>query len=374
MIYPSLKLMETSNSNIYASDALRRSDFITHISPKLVINSFDMQHGVKFSFGSDHALYNRYTRENYTDIRTSLSPYWQITRSSRIEARLAYDREHDARTAEAASNNIGAEEPVRWGQHGGRLAWQYKPGRAGLETFYQYQLRRHENVASLDNTMRFVNDDRDRTEQQLGAVLGYDVTDQRQVFLSLKTISRDYKRADYLNDTMAYDGPKRDSDAVDLRAGTGIDLTPLFLMTMEAGLYHQQFSDTRLNDVQQAVGRIKATWQVTALTTIDVGAQRDVYETIQPEASAFTQNRMNVQVMHELRRHVLVGVEAATGWHDYAGSTRKDEFWGAGPQIIYKMNKHLAWKTGYLFDTRSSNQIAADYTRHRLFSALEVKF
>lgn len=372
MIHPSAKVMEIFNDNIYATDAIKRSDFITNVSPKITARTLNRNHGFKAEISSDHAFYNRNTRENYTDFKMSLMPYLQVTRASKLDAKIAYEREHDARTAEASSNNIGAEEPVRWNRTIGRLGWQYKPNRTGLNSFVQHAKRRYENVAALNGGPIFINNDRDRNEDEAGIELSHDLTDRNKIFAAMKGINRNYERRDFI--TTAYTGLNRDSKAYDLRVGSNFDLTDLIRINLDGGFYSQNFSDSGFKNIQTFVTSAKATWQITGLTTLDFGAKREVFETIQPDASAFIQNAVTAQLSHELRRNILVGVEAASGTNSYTGGSRKDDFWGIGPNLVYKMNRNIDWKAGYLFDARQSNQPNADYDRQRVFVGMQVKF
>lgn len=374
LLHPSAKVMGQFNDNLYATNAIKRSDFVTYVSPGMTLRSLNERRGLKAELRSEHALHNRYSRENFTDLRMSLAPYLQLSRASRLDARIAYDREHDARTAEASSNNIGAEEPVRWTRITGRLGWEYKPGRTALRTFLQQENRRHENVGSLDGVTRFINDDRDRDETRIGAEISYDLTDQNRLYFRADMFDRDYSKQDFNDLTLKYDGLNRDSRGADLRAGVNIALTPLVRLNANGGYYQQDFSSNGFSTIETLVGDVLATWQVTALTTIDLGASRDVFETNQPDASAFARNKVTARVTHELRRNILLGAEMAGGKNTYQGSDREDDFWGVGPNLTYKMNRNIDWKAGYLYDRRESNQPGADYDRHRVFVGMQVKF
>lgn len=374
LIHPSAKLLETFNDNIYATQNNKRSDFITRIAPGITAQTLNKDRGLKADLNTDHGLYRDNTRENYTDIHMSIIPYLQITHASRLEGKLAFEREHDARTAEAATNNIGAEEPVQWNRSVGRLGWQYKPGRIAFSPFAQYSQNRYENVAAMNGGATFINNDRDRNETEAGFELSCDLTDQNTVYFKTTGFSKDYIRNDFDQATFTPTAISRDSTGHDTRVGSIFQLTPLIHLDANAGYYHQNFDANAFHDVSTMVGKLNASWQVTALTTVDLGAKRDVFETNQMDASSFIQNAVTAKITHELRRNILVGIEATTGTNHYQGSSRKDDFWGAGPVVTYKMNRHIDWQAGYLYDSRSSNQFNADYDRQRFLVGMKVKF
>ena len=374
IIRPAARMTEMHSDNIYATDAIKRSDFVTNIAPAITAQTLNNKRGFKFDLDSEHALYKNNSRENYTDFGMSLAPYLQLTKISKLDAKLGFEREHDARTAEASSNNIGAEEPVRWNRSIGRLGWQYKPGQTGLTTFVQHAIRHYENVAALNGGPSFINNDRDRSENEIGAEISHDLTDRNRLYLAGNGFSRDYRRNDFDLVTGGYTGLSRDSTGYDLRVGTNFDLTSLIRLNVNGGYYNQDFSSNGFKNIQTAVTAAKATWMVTSLTTVDFGAKREVFETNQSDASAFIQSAATAEINHEFRRNIVIGIEAAKGKNTYIGSTREDEFWGAGPKIVYKMNRNIDWKAGYLYDSRKSNQFGADYDRQRIYAGIQVKF
>lgn len=374
LFYPSLRLMETYNDNIYAAQGTAKSaDWITGLTPGLQVQMLNSRHGAQATFSADHADYRNHARENFTDLHGKISPYWHVNHAVKLQWQAAYDRAHDARISEAASNNIGAEEPVRWSRVSGKMAGAYQPGRTGLSGFVRQSDLRYDNVAALNSGAILVNDDRNRQESRLGLRLGHYLTDRSGVDLRVARFVHDYRRAMFNRTIRNYAGPSRDSSGHTLRFGIHAAPTPLIHVRGNGGYYHQNFADPRFRDVDTGIGQIKAVWQVTALTTLDASTGRKVFETIQPDASTFIQHRNRVAVTHELRRNVIAGLAFVSGRNTYTGSHRRDDFHGVTPHLVYHMNRYLDWKLSYLYDHRESSYMGGSYDRQQIFIALHIR-
>jgi hypothetical protein len=374
MLHPSAELVEIFNDNIYATKSDHKSDFVTNIAPNLNFQSLNTQQGFQADLGVDSGIYRQFSREDYNDVHADLKPYMQVTKASKLDGELSFQHLHEPRTSEAASNNIGAEEPVQYSQSLGRLGWEYKPGRIGIDSFIQHEMLRFDNVPVMGGGPDLVNKDRDRDEESVGVELSCDLTDRNKIYTALKGFDHNYQHRDYDPVTGGYTGVTRDSTGADMRAGYLFDATKLIKLDINGGYYNQDFTDHSLQNVNAMVGKAIATWLLTPLTTVDFSAKRDVFETIQPDASAFAQSDFGFKVTHELRRNVLLGLEGNAGVNNYIGSTRKDTYWGAGPKITYKMNRNIDLHAEYIFDRRNSNLPDLDYDRQRVFAGIEVKF
>jgi hypothetical protein len=372
-LFPSARLMALFNDNIYASKNNTRSDLITKVSPGVVVHTSNPHHGFKAAASSEHGLYSQFDRENYNDFHLDFQPYVRITPSSKLIGKLAFDQEHDARTAEAASNNIGAEEPVQWQRSIGRIGWNYQPSRLAIQVFLQNESRRYENVASITGT-QLINNDRNRNENSLNAEMSYDLGNQNKLYLTTIAFKRNYTRADFNTLLGSYSGINRDSDGYQTVIGVSQEITPLIRMNINGGIFHQSFNDGRLKTIQTPIGQAEITWQINPLTTIDLNLKRSVFETIQPDAAGFVQSKAGIEINHEFRRDLIIGGQLVTGSNNYAGSNRVDHYQGGGPFLIYKMNRTVSWKADVLYDKRNSNQVFADYTRQQAMITMQVQF
>lgn len=373
LLHPSARVMAIFDSNVYATPTNRKSDLVTVVSPGISAKSLHPNHGINFSANSHHGFYADNNGENYNDYQVEASPYMRMTKISTLKARLLWQRAHELRTSDAANTNFGAEEPVRYTQALGRLFWQYRPGRFGLTPHLQHADISYENVARRGGGASFVNNDRDRAEDEAGIELSYDFWGKNQLYWRNRVFRRDYKRGDYNSATLSY-GVQRDSDGFESRIGTNYFLTPITRLDINGGYYSQNFDANGFKDISTAVGQATLTWPVTALTTCYADLERRVWETAQDNASGFVQDRAGFRVAHELRRHLVLGLQTGVGRNDYTGNIRKDEYWEGGVSALYKMSGNLGWKVDYIYEERDSNVLNADYSKHQVFVGLQVQF
>ena len=374
LIHPSMQLLEVFDTNVYATKNNHKSDLVSIVSPGLTVQTLQPRYGAKLIALSHHGFYADNSSENYNDTRISLDPYYRMMHASVFKGRLLLDHSHELRSSEAANTNFGAEEPVRFTQSLGRLWWEYKPSHFAFTPYVEHAVLAYNNVGRRSGGPAFINNDRDRSEDEIGAKLAYELFGKNQLYLQNRGFSRDYKRADYNNTTFSYSGASRDSKGWETRAGTTYFLTPLTNLDLNVGAYHQSFQDSFFKDANVAVARAVMTWQTTALTTCSFGVERQVLETTQDDASAFIQNGFDAKVFHELRRHIILGAQANIGSNDYIGNDRRDDYWAAGFSGLYRLSRSLGLKADYAFENRNSTLAAADYSKHQVFVSLQVEF
>ncbi len=373
MLYPSVELLENLDSNIYARKTDRNSDFITRIQPGLKLNGLNKRYGAHAAFSADHGVYKRFSKENFTDYYARILPYWVLKKTITLKAELVRERLHQQRTDPDAVRNTAAIEATLFDRTALKLSGLYQRGRMALTLGAERAYIDFDN-GSTAGGQTIINDDRNRFENNLTADIACDITDRSTVYWRSQWLNRDYKRPDFDPVAALYNGAERDSNGMQSLIGLRFPLTSLVSADANIGYRHQNFSDTSYKDVGIGIGHIGLTWLATRLTTLELNASRDVIETNQRNASAFTDNRLAATVSHELRRNLILQATGGIGTNDYIGIDRTDDYRIAGVAAVYKMNRYVHWRVAYDADTRSSNVDAADYTRHRVFLSSRVQF
>jgi len=374
LLHPSVQVMEVFDSNVYATQANQKSDLTHIVAPAMTVDTQNPNRGFQFKVENQSGFYTSNTSENFSDTHLTLMPYLRMSTVSTIKARVLWERAHELRTSDAANTNFGAEEPVRYTQSMQKLFWEYKPSRLGFTPFIQHNDIAYENVARRGGGPKFVNNDRDRAENEIGTEISYDFFGKDQAYVRVRGFSHDYVRPDYNPLTLSYSGSKRDSKGFESRLGVNYYLTPITSLDMNGGFYRQNFEATAFKPVTTPVGHALLTWRVTALTTCNIEAERQAWETNQVTASAFVQNRAGARITHELRRNVILGTDAGIGTNSYVGDPRQDHYWQAGLSSLYKISRNWGWKTAYSYEQRQSNTANADYSKHQLYLSLQAQF
>jgi hypothetical protein len=374
MIKPSTRMVELFDSNILATKQSTKSDFITVVAPQLDVQTIDPNHGFRFSAGSQSRFYKQHTDENTNDYNTSISPYWLFTRSLKMTAKASWEQGHELRTDQNATPTQGAEEPTTFHQTLGNIGLEYKPGRVGFNLAVERAYYSFENTSRRGGRPDFINNDRDRYEDELTAEMNCDITDRSLLYWRNKIFDRNYRRNSFDPLVVSYSGPKRDSGGLESVFGLRFPLTHLINFDGNAGMRQQGFNDVTYKDVTTPIGKAKVVWLVTPLTTIDLNAERQVYETTQTGASVYIQNKAELALYHELRRNIILDAGTFAATNHYTGFNRSDDVYGGNIGVTYKMNRYIGWQGSYAYDTRISNVSSAEYRRHRVFVTAKVEF
>lgn len=374
VILPDVSLSEAYDSNIYALPGNEKSDFATVLTPRLRARTLSSTMGMTIDAHSRHGRYQSLRRENFNDYSLAVAPYWQINHAVKLNLAAVTERNHDLRTDETDTVTRVAAEPPVWYRNRGQFDLVYQPGRMGVAFSGGASTLRYENVRVLNSTTPVITNDRDRDDVQGDVSFLYDVTPKTHVFARLGMLARDYNRRDFIPLLGGYLGPSRDSTITEQIVGIAWPLTYLVKFEGEGGFYQQNFSTALLKDVQTPVGKAALRWSPTRLTDIRASTKRQVFETIQPNASNYVQSTVGIDVTHELLRPFVIQVGFEIGKNDYRGIARTDRFHYLHSGATYKMNRNMHLQADYAYGLRDSTDPLFDFDKHRVMVTARVQF
>ena len=158
--------------------------------------------------------------------------------------------------------------------------------------------------------------------------------------------------------------------------GVAADLTGKLRGEAYVGVTEREFDAASLGDITEPTFGGNLLYRPTALTSIQVGLNRDIQETTLSNASGFVQTVVNGRIEHAVRKNVLLGAEAAIGQNDYEGGTsnREDDTLQLGLDARYDFNRNVAASVGYEYVERDSNEANSSFTSNRFMTRLLGKF
>jgi hypothetical protein len=375
MLYPSVKLMENFDSNIYGTVKNEESDFITTISPGLLIKNTDNDVGGTLNLMSQNGFYAANSGENYNDYMIDFSPFVVMTRAMKLTAKLSHEQAHDIRTDENGLADPSAAEPTIWQRSIGRLGWEYKRSRFGAATHAQITTYRFDNVDNKNaGGPSFIANDRDRNELQGGVELTCDIGGKSTSYWRNLAFHHDYQRRDYDTGTLSYSGDARDSSGAASVVGFKFPITDLITADINAGYHDQDFKAPGFTDMGDAIGRAALSYQVSRLFLVGLSARRQLLETPIEESSGFKQDAYALDFTYDASRQWQFDSTLSLWSNDYYGINRNDDYIMANIGATYHLNRMFSIRPQYMFDTRDSSIAGADYNRHRVFMSLRVRF
>ncbi len=361
-LYPQAEITEFYRDNIFYRDGNEESDFVTVLSPKLLLKSNWNNHALNFFAGADVGRHLDNTDENYEDWQAGFDGRVDIDRSFNVTGGFQYAEKHENRSS--PTSQTGAAEPVVYSEYG--------PSVAVSKRFNRLSMRLGGDLTVLDfddtitnNGAHLEQDTRDRMETEESFRLGYEIVPQYEAFVRGSVNQREYDDAGATN---------RDSQGWEGRAGVALDLGGLMFGNVFVGYMSQDFDDPTLKTIDGASFGGDLTWNPTQLTTAKFLVQRTIEETTLGGAAGSLSTLMRAGVDHELLRNVILSANAEYENSDYEGISREDDIIALGAGGDYLLNRYLRLRLSYTYETRDSTAANADYDTNTIFLRLLTQY
>lgn len=349
VLYPDLGVQESYNSNVFATNANEKSDFITSIEPSLDLRSNWNNHALNLHADSRVVRYMDYDDENFNDYTLSADGRFDVLRDFRLFAGAGYQIRHEPRSS---PDNQGGTEPTEYSVKSANLGAEKEFNRLSFRLDGKAEQYEYDNVRNAAGTV-LDQSGRDRDQYEVGLKTGYEIAPLRQVYLLTSYNTREY-------DTLT-GGFDRDSDGYLIGAGVQYDLTGLIFLDAYAGYRRQDYSDARLGEIDGWASGIKVTWNVTRLTTITGTLDRDIEETTLANSPGYFQTRAELRADHELLRNLILTASLGYQNDDFQGISRDDDYYLAGLGAKYLLNRNFTLSGGYGYRSRESNIAGSDF-------------
>ena len=224
-LYPSVGVVERYHSNIFFTDSGAEDDFITVLSPSLVLKSNWNNHALNLFADSDIGFYASNSDENYQDAKIGFDGRLDILRDAKLTGGFTFERAHEDRSS---PDQTSAAEPVTFLRYHPKAAFIKRFNR--LSTQFGADLIVYDyDDASTSGGATLNMDDRNRHELQGTARVGYEIAPRYEAFVRGSVNDRRY--TDDIDDS----GFERDSHGWDVAGGLAFDLSGVTSGNLFAG-------------------------------------------------------------------------------------------------------------------------------------------
>lgn len=366
--YPVLEIDGAYNDNLYREDSGRDSGWITRVRPTLAIQSDWNRHAVRLELGAEAGFHTHDSDDDYFDFLGRVDSVVDVTRAARIYFDdVGYENLHENRGADDVPS--AAAEPIEYDRFGGRVGFDYRPNRFGIDVsggFYRFN---YDDVAMIGGGM-INNDDRDRDSYDVDLTLSYEIQPGYDAYVRGGYMIQRYDSS--VDDS----GLARDSDGYRVEAGLAFEASPLVRFDIAAGYIYVDYDDPTLSNADGLSLRGDATWFATEMTTVGLALTSEVQETIDPGAAGRLANGAELTVEHELMRNVVLDLNLGFARLDYQGgmTDRTDHDFGAGVGAAYWLNRNFYTGVSYDFLTRESDASGEDFNNSIFLIKLGSQF
>jgi hypothetical protein len=348
LIYPSMTVGSSYNSNVFATENDTDDDFIFNFRPGINVSSNFPRHSINFGVQADIGRYVTETRENYEDVGTVLGGRLDITHSSRLTGALRFAKDHERRDDPEDPGAEDTRDPVEFYTYGANLGYQQEFNRFNVGVLGTFDRRDFDEQDEESD-----EDERDRNVYGTRLRTGYFISPRLNAF-----VQGGYRREQ--RDASNKSG--RDNNTYSAAVGTEIDFTGLLFGEFFVGWSVQEFDESQFDSESGLDYGVNLTWNPTQLTSLrltggggfapsDVGASN-------------LESVIALRVDHELLRNFLIGSEISYERDDFQDTNRTDNTINVGPSATYLMNRYVSLGAAYTYTTRDSDDSNREYDRH----------
>jgi hypothetical protein len=351
-VIPKIELKETYQTNVYATSTDQQSDLITIIVPTIDFKSDSSLHSFNLKFKADFGLHTSNSSEDYQDYGTAADGHIDVTRNLKINYSGSFDKGHEER---GAPDEAGGKEPGENIKISGLIGFKYKLSRLNFNMDTTLTATDYDDVTANNGTI-INNDDRDQSEYLSTLKIGFDVSSDFTAFTKYE-----YKVLDF-DDTLDDDGANRDTKNHKISIGSDIDITSLIKGEVSTGYFWESYANTAFREITGYTVGLDLTWNVTNLTTLTGGIDRDTKQTTSSDVSSTTNTKLSFGLDHELLRNLIFSVGGSYLLAESNGGTKEDTTKDAeiGTKYLLNRNYYVGFKIKYL--RKDSNENVGEYS------------
>ncbi len=191
--------------------------------------------------------------------------------------------------------------------------------------------------------------DRNLTQYGLRLRTGYEVSPG---FMPFAEVLLDTRKYDLKADSTGF---RRDSDGLQLRAGTSIELTRTLTGEISAGYGLRRYEDQRLGDLRAPVVEAVLAWAMSPLTTLRLRGATEFEETTIAGSPGAVTRRLSAELSHAFLRNLTATATASYGRSDFQRVTRQDDTLRAGFGLEYALTRNLVMRGSFSHERTTSN-------------------
>lgn len=359
VILPQVGVEEKYNDNIYATNNNATnggvvSDYITTITPDVLIRSNWNNELVTFDANSANGIYAKHSSENFNDYSVSGSGRLDITRQQYIALRVGYFHEHEDRTS---PNNDFGTKPTTYGLTDAQIEYYDKLNR--LSITIDGDLNKYDYTDVPNSAGGFIpNSDRSRGEYSGTGRIGYELQPLLEAFVKGQYSDRAYDHK------TATDGYQRSSKGYTVTTGLAMDFGGVTFGEIGVGYMSRDYDDVRFGTVSGFTADASLTWNLTPITTLKLDGQRTIEETITFASPGFIGNVGTFTVDHELLRNLLLNGFVRVSKNQYQDVGRNDTIVGGGVGATYMLNRYAKLSASFSHTNQDSSEDLLNYTQN----------
>ncbi len=343
------------NDNIFATRNGEVDDVVFSLSPSAEFTIADRKSRLTFSGSGEIGRYLDQQSEDFDDWQIGFDGRSRVSQNVTLVGGGDYRWNHESRASPEA---VSGARPTTFQRAYGFGGVLIKAQPASVRLVGTVNRLDYGDVETPDGTIN--NDDRDRTQFEIGTRVGYAIGTGSEIFIQGGYDKRTYDQA---RDDFGFD---RNSDGFALAAGLRRALANRLSGEVFAGYLQQNYRDPRYEDIATIDLGAALDWQGPAGLSASFQLDRSVEETTLPGAASYLLTSGSLSVRADPHPRLSAGLGLRGSHYDYRGVDRSESVISANLWARYYLNRYLFIGTDYTLAERSSNAAGFDYDQNRV--------
>jgi hypothetical protein len=354
LILPSADVIESWDSNVYATPTRDSSDTFTTVQPQVIAASDWNNHALNLLLSDQSKFYNTLTTENVNNVTAAAQGRLDVERDIYFSGGGGYVLSHEDRASPNAA--VSGKFPTETHDIDGNLGFVHDTGVIGMQINSTVDAYSYNNNVTNTGTV-IPETSRDYVGYTVTPRVTYELVPGYHAFFQTPLNERDYNSAD------PSIGFKRSSHGYEGDAGVALNLGSALNGEVFLGYLRQDYEDHQLNSPQGLGGGANLLWNMTDLTSFRLVISRTVDETDVEPASGMVATAATLTAEHELLRNVLLSASGNYEQDQFAGLNRSDNNYHANAGVKYLLTRNFSLGLEADYYHRDSNAPGVNYDR-----------
>lgn len=355
-----MSVSEQFTDNVFLTANDRRSDFITLINPWVTLGFKRQDFILNLEANAELGRFADNSSEDFNDYFLGAEARYRINGNLFAFGGLDYAWDHESRNS---PDDVNGLKPTELRDASGFFGIGGKVNDRSFRLGVNVRHLDYDDVRQFDGTTfsTIDNDDRDRTETEIGGRMGVAATQNGEFFVQGIYDKREYDdRVDN-----AGLGFQRSSDGFQAAVGYSGQVGSLKGEAL-LGLMSQDYDDPRFGTTTTVDFGADLTLPISAKTDLTGILERSIEETTLSGASGYVSSSAGLRLRHRVAPNMSVAGYFFLTQNDYQEVSRTDVLTETGLSLRYYLNPRIYMDTDYDFLQRQSDVAGVEYDEHRL--------
>ena len=343
---PTLKVVESHDSNFRAVEKNKKSTWITTIEPSFQLNADSNKSAYQLKYTASSDTFHSSHSDNNVDHFFSGDAGFEFNSRNRLRLNAGYKKIEETASADQKIEN----DKFNTKNVGGVYTFGAEAARTQVEFGANYDELRYDNSTRIAG--KRLNSDKERDATALRSTVFYEVAPKTKVLLEGRYTDYDYKSF-----------TDRNSKNKGLLAGVTWDATAKTSGTFKVGREKKDFKKSTYSDKTTGMWEAGVTWAPLTYSTFNLNTRRG-FDEGEDNASAIKTQNTRLGWKHDWMERLYSEVSYARSDRKYQEISRTDKRDDYGVSLTYQARRWLDVGVGYTYADNDSNAKDQSYKRN----------